>query len=90
MPTKWIRLNICLFVFQLRNPQRDFTFATVRGSSVDLYFKSQVEYDTIYRTMEGRNVATVEEGIQVQVDILFIYDIFESLRLNAWEEQLQK
>lgn len=30
-----------------------------------MYFKSQVELDTIYRTMEGRNVDTVEEGIQV-------------------------
>ncbi len=55
----------CYLYFKLRNPQRDFTFATVRGSSVDMYFKSQVEYDTIYRTMEGRNVGSVDEGIQV-------------------------
>ncbi|VDK40065.1 unnamed protein product [Taenia asiatica] len=68
--------------FQLRNPQKDFTFATVRGSSVDMYFKSQVELDTIYRTMEGRNVDTVEEGIQLVKSGVLKAFIWDSARLN--------
>lgn len=67
---------------RLRNPQKDFTFATVRGSSVDMYFKSQVELDTIYRTMEGRNVDTVEEGIQSVKSGALKAFIWDSARLN--------
>uniref|UniRef100_A0A0X3P648 Glutamate [NMDA] receptor subunit 1 n=1 Tax=Schistocephalus solidus TaxID=70667 RepID=A0A0X3P648_SCHSO len=67
---------------RLRNPQRDFTFATVRGSPVELYFKSQVEYVTIYRTMEGRNVETVEEGIQAVKSGALKAFIWDSARLN--------
>ena len=29
-------------LFQLRNPQEGFKYATVKGSSVDMYFKRQV------------------------------------------------
>jgi glutamate receptor ionotropic, NMDA 1 len=29
-------------IFQLRNPQDGFIYATVKGSSVDMYFKRQV------------------------------------------------
>nr|VZI51863.1 unnamed protein product [Spirometra erinaceieuropaei] len=67
---------------RLRNPQRDFTFATVRGSPVELYFKSQVEYVTIYRTMEGRNVETVEEGIKAVKSGALKAFIWDSARLN--------
>jgi ionotropic glutamate receptor NMDA 1 len=31
-----------LFYYKLRNPQDNFTYATVKGSSVDMYFKRQV------------------------------------------------
>jgi ionotropic glutamate receptor NMDA 1 len=33
---------LLLFYFKLRNPQDGFTYATVKGSSVDTYFKRQV------------------------------------------------
>ncbi|EUB63212.1 Glutamate [NMDA] receptor subunit [Echinococcus granulosus] len=71
-----------IYSVKLRNPQKDFTFATVRGSSVDMYFKSQVELDTIYRTMEGRNVDTVEEGIQSVKSGALKAFIWDSARLN--------
>ncbi|CAF0729637.1 unnamed protein product [Adineta ricciae] len=49
---------------RLRNPQDGFTYATVKGSSVDMYFKRQVvEFSTMYRTMESKNYLTVEEAI---------------------------
>ncbi|VDO06137.1 unnamed protein product [Rodentolepis nana] len=66
----------------LRNPQKDFTFATVRGSSVDMYFKNQMELDTVYRTMEGRNVDSVEEGIQAVKQGTLKAFIWDSARLN--------
>ncbi|KAM7538674.1 hypothetical protein Aperf_G00000049529 [Anoplocephala perfoliata] len=71
-----------LTVEKLRNPQKDFTFATVRGSSVDMYFKSQVELDTIYRTMEGCNVDSIEEGIQAVKQGTLKAFIWDSARLN--------
>ncbi|VDL59510.1 unnamed protein product [Hymenolepis diminuta] len=67
---------------ELRNPQKDFTFATVRGSSVDMYFKNQMELDTVYRTMEGRNVDSVEEGIQAVKHGTLKAFIWDSARLN--------
>ena len=51
-------------VLQLRNPMENFTYATVRGSAVDMYFRRQVELSNMYRTMEGNNYATAEEAIQ--------------------------
>ncbi len=42
----------------------NFTYATVRGSAVDMYFRRQVELSNMYRTMEGNNYATAEEAIQ--------------------------
>ncbi|CAF0897335.1 unnamed protein product [Adineta steineri] len=48
---------------RLRNPQDNFTYATVKGSSVDMYFKRQVEFSTMYRTMESKNYLTVDEAI---------------------------
>lgn len=41
----------------------NFTYATVRGSAVDMYFRRQVELSNMYRTMEGNNYATAEEAI---------------------------
>ena len=33
--------------FQLRNPVENFTYATVKGSSVDMYFRRQVTFKNI-------------------------------------------
>ncbi|THD20762.1 putative ionotropic receptor iGluR [Fasciola hepatica] len=50
---------------RLRNSQKDFTFATVRGSPVEQYFMRQMEYSTLYRTMESNNYDSIDEAIQV-------------------------
>lgn len=42
----------------------NFTYATVRGSAVDMYFRRQVELSNMYRTMEGNNYPTAEEAIE--------------------------
>lgn len=52
---------MCLF--QLRNPMDNFKYATVKGSSVDMYFRRQVELSNMYRTMEGKNYDSAEEAI---------------------------
>ena len=52
-----------MFFLQLRNPQENFKYATVKDSAVSMYFKRQVELSTMYRTMEGRNYETPEEAI---------------------------
>lgn len=54
----------CYFDDQLRNPQDNFTYATVKESSVSMYFKRQVELSTMYRTMEGRNYESPEKAIK--------------------------
>jgi len=52
---------LCL---QLRNPQENFRYATVKDSAVAMYFKRQVELSTMYRTMEGgHNYETPEAAI---------------------------
>ncbi|XP_077987333.1 glutamate receptor ionotropic, NMDA 1-like [Glandiceps talaboti] len=48
---------------RLRNPSEFFKYATVTGSSVEQYFKRQVELSTMYRFMEGYNYGTVDEAI---------------------------
>lgn len=53
-----------VFVEQLRNTMENLTCATVKGSSVDTYFKRQVELSNMYRTMEANNYNTAEEAIQ--------------------------
>ena len=42
----------------------NFTYATVKGSSVDMYFRRQVELSSMYRTMEGENFNNAEEAIK--------------------------
>jgi len=49
--------------WQLRNPQENFKYATVKDSAVAMYFKRQVELSTMYRTMEGHNYDTPEDAI---------------------------
>ena len=48
---------------QLRNPNENFKYATVRQSAVEMYFKRQVELSTMYRKMEDINYDTAEEAI---------------------------
>ena len=42
----------------------NFTYATVKGSSVDMYFRRQVELSNMYRTMEGKHKRNPEEAIE--------------------------
>uniref|UniRef100_A0A0B7A178 Glutamate receptor n=1 Tax=Arion vulgaris TaxID=1028688 RepID=A0A0B7A178_9EUPU len=50
---------------RLRNPNEKFKYATVRGSAVEMYFKSQVELSTMYRNMEKqKHYATAEAAIE--------------------------
>lgn len=49
---------------RLRNTMENLTCATVKGSSVDMYFRRQVELSNMYRTMESNNYVTAEQAIQ--------------------------
>lgn len=57
----------CL-VMQLRNPSDKFIYATVKQSSVDIYFRRQVELSTMYRHMEKHNYESAAEAIQAVRD----------------------
>ena len=46
----------------------NFTYATVKGSSVDMYFRRQVELSNMYRTMEGKHYRNPEEAIKAVKD----------------------
>ncbi|TNN11154.1 Glutamate [NMDA] receptor subunit 1 [Schistosoma japonicum] len=67
---------------RLRNPQKDFLFATIRGSPVEMYFKRQVEFATMYRVMETNNYDSVEEAIQAIKSGSLKAFIWDSARLN--------
>ncbi|CAL8100359.1 unnamed protein product [Calicophoron daubneyi] len=67
---------------QLRNPQKDFTFATVRGSPVEMHFKRQIEYSTMYRTMAAHNYPSVDEAISAVKSGALKAFIWDSARLN--------
>ncbi|CAF0713911.1 unnamed protein product [Brachionus calyciflorus] len=49
---------------RLRNPSDNFSYASVKGSAVERYFKRQVELSTMYRTMENKNYNTAEDAIE--------------------------
>lgn len=53
---------------RLRNPAEGFTYATVRGSSVDMYFRGQVELSNMYRLMDEINKPDTESAIQAVKD----------------------
>ena len=55
-------------LFQLRNPSDKFIYATVKQSSVDIYFRRQVELSTMYRHMEKHNYESAAEAIQAVRD----------------------
>lgn len=64
---------------RLRNPVEGFTYATVRHSSVDQYFRGQVELSNMYRLMEDLNrdsaadaIKAVLEGRQLPLVTLFV------------------
>uniref|UniRef100_A0ABM0H1R8 Glutamate [NMDA] receptor subunit 1 n=1 Tax=Saccoglossus kowalevskii TaxID=10224 RepID=A0ABM0H1R8_SACKO len=52
-----------LAAFLLRNPSESFKYATVTGSSVEQYFRRQVELSTMYRFMEDYNYDNVSAAI---------------------------
>merc|ERR1719242_2618555 len=67
---------------RLRNPMENFTYATVKGSSVDMYFRRQVELSNMYRTMEGTHYNSPEKAIQSIKDGKLGAFIWDSSRLE--------
>jgi len=67
---------------RLRNPMENFTYATVKGSSVDMYFRRQVELSNMYRTMEGTHYNSPEKAIQEIKDGKLGAFIWDSSRLE--------
>uniref|UniRef100_T1L122 Glutamate [NMDA] receptor subunit 1 n=1 Tax=Tetranychus urticae TaxID=32264 RepID=T1L122_TETUR len=69
---------------RLRNPTESFTYATVKGSAVEMYFKRQVELKEMYEYMLDKNYPTVEDAVFAvkndEVSALF----WDSARLE-WE-----
>ena len=53
-----------ILCFQLRNPTSSFKYATVANSSVDDYFRRQVELSSMYTFMSSYNVDAAEDGIE--------------------------
>lgn len=62
------QVQILPSVPQLRNPSDKFIYATVKQSSVDIYFRRQVELSTMYRHMEKHNYESAAEAIQAVRD----------------------
>ena len=48
----------------MRNPSENYSYASVRGSAVERYFKRQVELSSMHRTMEHKNYETAEAAIE--------------------------
>ncbi|RUS90768.1 hypothetical protein EGW08_001479, partial [Elysia chlorotica] len=49
---------------RLRNPNKKFKYATVKGSAVEMYFKRQVELSTMYRNMDQQKTYyTAQEAV---------------------------
>ncbi|XP_059080362.1 glutamate [NMDA] receptor subunit 1-like isoform X1 [Tigriopus californicus] len=67
---------------RLRNPMENFTYATVKGSAVDLYFRRQVELSNMYRTMEGKHFPSPEKAIQAVKEGKLHAFIWDSSRLE--------
>lgn len=51
-------------LLQLRNPNENFRYATVKDSAVEMYFKRQVELSTMYRKMEEFNYNNADDAIR--------------------------
>lgn len=67
---------------RLRNPVENFSFATVRGSAVDMFFRRKTEWANMYRVMETHNYLTVDEAVQAVRDGDLKAFIWESSRLE--------
>ncbi|XP_017847480.1 glutamate [NMDA] receptor subunit 1 [Drosophila busckii] len=67
---------------RLRNTMENLTCATVKGSSVDMYFRRQVELSNMYRTMESNNYVTAEQAIQDVKKGKLMAFIWDSSRLE--------
>ncbi|XP_014091080.1 glutamate [NMDA] receptor subunit 1 [Bactrocera oleae] len=67
---------------RLRNTMENLTCATVKGSSVDMYFRRQVELSNMYRTMEANNYDTAEQAIQDVKKGKLMAFIWDSSRLE--------
>ncbi|XP_074663065.1 glutamate receptor ionotropic, NMDA 1-like [Tubulanus polymorphus] len=67
---------------RLRNPQKDFTFSTVKNSAVLGYFKRHVELSTMYRTMEDHLYETPEAAIKDIMEDRLSAFIWDSTRLE--------
>jgi len=67
---------------RLRNPVENFTYATVKGSAVDMYFRRQVELSNMYRTMEGTHYKNPELAIQAVLNGSLKAFIWDSSRLE--------
>ncbi|RWS17195.1 hypothetical protein B4U79_11248 [Dinothrombium tinctorium] len=67
---------------RLRNPLDDFTYATIKGSAVESYFKSQVELQTMYKHMQDRNFPTVEDAVEALRQDKIQAFIWDSARLE--------
>ena len=67
---------------RLRNPSHMFTFATVRNSDVELYFKRNVELAAMYRAMQQYNYESVEAAIQAVRNGSINAFIWEASRLQ--------
>jgi len=67
---------------RLRNPSEDFTFATVAGSAVEMYFKRQIELANMYNRMKDRNYPDVEAGITAVKEGELDAFIWDSSRLE--------
>jgi ionotropic glutamate receptor NMDA 1 len=67
---------------RLRNPEKDFNYSTVRDSSVDMYFRRQVELTNMYRKMADINYDNAEEAIAAVksgIDSFFYYNSVERI-----------
>lgn len=69
---------------RLRSGDLAINFATVKGSAVDSYLQSQVEYINLYRKMEEFNFNNVDESILALRAGLIDALIWDSTRLE-WE-----
>ncbi|XP_050686740.1 glutamate [NMDA] receptor subunit 1-like isoform X3 [Eriocheir sinensis] len=67
---------------RLRNPVENFSFATVRGSAVDMFFRRKTEWANMYRVMEAHHYRTVDEAVQAVRDGDLQAFIWESSRLE--------
>ena len=60
----------------------NFTYATVKASAVDMYFRRQVELSNMYRTMEGKHYRNPEEAIEAVKSGILKAFIWDSSRLE--------